>query len=94
MSSFTPEQVSHFRQVFAQFNDETLDGINHDSFIPAVESSLREYNFAGLRPSHESLEDEFWRLANAEGVVQWQQFFQVSGLGFSSNGNLVYDVCM
>lgn len=78
MSSFTPEQVIRFRQVFTQFSDEELGGVTQVNFIPAVEASLQETNFAGNpHPSHQYLDDEYQRIAAVEGVIQWQQFFQV-----------------
>lgn len=77
MSSFTPEQVSHFRQVFTQFSDEDLGGVTRANFIQAVEASLQEANFTGPHPSHQHLDGEFQRIAAEEGFIQWQQFFQV-----------------
>ena len=77
MSSFTPEQVGHFRQVFTQFSDDDVGGLTQVNFIPAVEASLVGVPFAGPRPSHGYLDGEFQRIAAGEGFIQWQQFFQV-----------------
>lgn len=77
--SFTPDQVSHFRQVFTQFCDEDLGGVTRTNFIPAVQLSVEDGNVAGPTPSPEYLDNEFQRVANEEGIIQWQQFFQVSG---------------
>ena len=81
MSSFTPEQVSHFRQVFSQFSNEELGGVDEFNFIAAIQVSLEHCHFAGGPPSQHYLENEFSRLAseNENGVIQWQQFFQVCG---------------
>jgi hypothetical protein len=77
MSSFTPEQVSHFRLVFTQFSDENLGGVTRINFIPAVETSLQGISYAGPQPSHRYLDSEFQRIAAEEDFIQWQQFFQV-----------------
>lgn len=87
MSSFTPDQVGHFRQEFTQFSDEELGGVCRSNFIPAVEASLEQCNFAGSPPSHEYLDNEFQRIAGDDGVIQWQQFFQVS---CSLRGGVIY----
>ena len=79
MSSFTPEQVSHFRQVFSQFSDEERGGVDEVGFLAAIQVSLEQCHFPGGPPSQQFLENEFNRLAseNDNGVIQWQQFFQV-----------------
>lgn len=77
MSSFTQEQVSHFRQVFTQFSDDSVGGLTQVNFIPAVEASLEGIHFAGPRPSHGYLHGEFQRIAAEDDFIQWQQFFQV-----------------
>lgn len=81
MSSFTPEQVSHFRQVFSTYSNEDLGGVDEVNFIAAIMVSLEECHFSGGPPSQHYLETEFRRLASESetGVIQWQQFFQVCG---------------
>ena len=76
MSSFTHDQVAHFREVFNQFSDEESGGINQVNFVPAVKASLDACN-VGNRPSNEELNMEFQRITGDSGVIQWQQFFQV-----------------
>ncbi len=81
MSSFTPDQVGHFRQVFAQFSNEDLGGVDEDNFMAAIQVSLEQCHFPGGPPSQHYLENEFRRLAseNENEIIQWQQFFQVCG---------------
>lgn len=77
MSSFTHEQVAHFRQVFSQYSDEDQDGVTREKFPAAVQASFDGFIVAGRAPSAHYLEAEFQRIAGDSGVVQWQQFFQV-----------------
>lgn len=84
MSSFTPEQVGHFREVFRRFSDQGLGGINRVNFIPAVEDALEQCHFSSPPPSQEYLDNEYQRIVGEDGVMQWQQFFQVSSLSLLS----------
>lgn len=79
MSSFTHEQVAHFRQVFSQFSDDDSGGVTRANFATAVMTSLDGVNVAGSRPSAQDLDTEFLTVAGPgdSAVVQWQQFFQV-----------------
>ena len=79
MSSFTPEQVGHFRQVFSQFSNEDLGGVEEINFIAAITASMDHCHFTGGPPSQQYLEREFRRLTseNDNAVILWQQFFQV-----------------
>ena len=77
MSSFTQEQVRTFRQIFSQFSDEERGGLSRENFVPAASASLEHCNLRS-RPSDVYLAGEFSRLAGESGVVNWQQFFQVS----------------
>lgn len=76
MSSFTQEQVRHFRQVFSQFSDEERGGVTRENFVIAVQTSLEQCNLPN-QPTPVYLAGEFGRLASEDGVVTWQQFFQV-----------------
>jgi len=78
MSSFTPEHVAHFRQVFNQFSNEDAGGVPRENFITAVETSIEHCDFAGPPPSHSYLDGEFQRITGGSGVIEWQQFFQVA----------------
>ena len=77
MSSFTQEQVRAFRQIFSQFTDEERGGLPRENFVPAASASLEHCDLRS-RPSDVYLAGEFSRLAGESGVVNWQQFFQVS----------------
>lgn len=77
MSSFTSDQVAQFRDVFRQFSDEGLGGICRTNFVPAVEATLEHCNFAGPRPTHQYLDNEYQRIVGDDGVMQWPEFFQV-----------------
>lgn len=78
MSSFTPEQVSQFREVFRRFSDEDLGGISGANFIPAVQAALEHCNIAGPPPTRGYLDNEYQRIVDDGGAMQWQQFFQVN----------------
>ena len=77
MSSFAADQVRTFRQIFSQFADEERGGLTRENFVPAVSTSL-EYCTLRTHPTDVYLAGEFSRLAGDSGVVNWQQFFQVS----------------
>lgn len=77
MSSFTQDQVRTFRQIFSLFNDEERGGLPRENFVPAALESLEHCNLSS-QPSDVYLAGEFNRLAGDSGVVNWQQFFQVS----------------
>lgn len=95
MSSFTHEQVSHFREVFNQFSDESLGGIGEDNFVSAIYASLEATNFAGNPPSAQYLKDEFERIVGPSRTVQWQEFFQVSRLAvFLMTDCLILTACV
>lgn len=78
MSSFTQEQVAFFRQTFTQFSDEESGGLNRESFAVAVATCWEGANVSGSQPSPRQLEEEFDRISAGSGVLQWQQFFQVT----------------
>ncbi len=78
MSSFTHDQVAHFRELFNAYTGSEATGISRENFIPAIEASLESYHFTGPRPSGEHLDGEFQRITESSGTVQWPQFFQVA----------------
>ena len=79
MSSFSQEQVRHFRQVFSQFSDEERGGVTQENFVAAVQGSLEQCNLPN-QPTPVYLAGEFGRLAGDGGIVTWQQFFQVRAM--------------
>lgn len=87
MSSFTAEQVRTFRQIFSQFADEERGGLTRENFVPAASTSL-EHCTLRTQPSDVYLGGEFSRLAGDSGVVNWQQFFQVSCM-IRENGDII-----
>ena len=78
MSSFTHEQVVFFRQTFSQFSDSERGGLTREYFAIAVTTSWDGAGVSGRAPSARRLDEEFDRISADTGVVQWQQFFQVS----------------
>ena len=79
MSSFTADQVRTFRQIYSQFADEERGGLTRENFVPAAFASL-EHCSLRTQPTDVYLAGEFSRLAGDSGVVNWQQFFQVSSI--------------
>ena len=90
MSSFSEEEVTHFKQIFSQFSDEIAGGVTRENFFPAMEACL---GFVGNRPSPDYLLNEFQRLTGEAGVIQWQPFFQVQLLMIKLT-QTVYRFCL
>ena len=80
MSSFTPEQVGQFREIFRQFSSDEVGGVSRANFIPAIEAALQHCHFTGPPPTHHYLDTEYERIVPVGEAMQWQQFFQASYL--------------
>lgn len=75
-SSFTHEQIRHFREAFSQYSDPESGGVTSQRFSDAILACLEHCSLSATPPP-DYLNSEFNRLGTT-GALTWQQFFQVS----------------
>ena len=75
-SSFSHEQIRHFREAFSQYSDPESGGVTSQRFSDAILACLEHCSLSATPPP-DYLNSEFNRLGTT-GALTWQKFFQVS----------------
>ena len=78
MSTFSRDEITFFREQYANHLKANARGVNVEGFLGAIQLCI---DHAGLfNPGEGVLRADFDRIKNTDGTVSWPQFFQVGRL--------------
>ena len=76
MSTFSREEITFFREQYANHLRANARGVDVEGFLSAIDLCI---DYARLQsPGRDNLRADFNKIKNTDGNVSWPQFFQVS----------------